>query len=284
MSTEPSENISWPDPKDFGLPYVEVKPIDPQHKNEQVNVVSVKDESTPEVAPVATVEKEEGKVSDSKQETKAERIVEETTSKEVAETKEVPKKETVQPVPKKSNSWVGVIIVLAILVISVIVWQLMGSQPTVSDNAASNPIQESSNSVTETASSAVENTPAEEIQVTDNQDSIPKSNSSLEEPTKTPQTGTTIDRTGIDTLIRVEGRAERPQYYIVVGSLPNERMAISESAQYLKRASSVYLILPYEDVKNYRLAIGQFTSFRKASEELDQIKEQYTEALWILKY
>lgn len=287
MSTDPSENKSWPDPKDFGLPYVEVKPIDPQLKEEKVDVVPEPKDETPEVAPIIVEEKAETpavKASESEQ-VEAGKVVEQTApEKEVAETKEIPKKETVQPDPKKSNSWVGVVIVLAVLVISVIVWQLMGSQATVSEKVASNSTQESSNSVTEAASPAVENTPTEEIQVADNQDSIPKSNSSLEEPTKTPQTGTTIDRTGTESLIRVEGRAERPRYFIVVGSLPNERMAISESAQYLERASSVYLILPYEDVKNHRLAIGQFTSFRKASEELDQIKDQYTEALWILKY
>jgi hypothetical protein len=130
----------------------------------------------------------------------------------------------------------------------------------------------------------VENTPTEETQIIENQDSISKSNSSLEEPAETPQTGTTIDRTVTETLIRVESKSDRPQYFIVVGSLPNERMALSESEQYMDRASSIYLILPYEDVKNYRLAIGSFTSFRKASEELETVKDQYTEALWILKY
>jgi hypothetical protein len=295
MSDNFSQNKQWPDPKDYGLPYVEVTPL-----NSVVNKEPVSEKELPEeivvVPNVPAVEKPVQKENESEPilETKSEKTSVEDKDEEPEILKEkaeervlasVPK-ETVSTLPtkKKNNSWVPIVLILAVLIISVIVWQLM-SQGNESQPSENQLAQQETPKVNNTAAQpTVENTPTEETQITENQDSIPESNSSLEEPVETPQTGTTIDRTSTKTLIRVENKSDRPQYFIVVGSLPNERMAISESEQYMDRASSIYIIIPYEDVKNYRLAIGSFTSFRKASEELETVKDQYTEALWILKY
>ena len=291
MPENPSEIKHWPDPKDYGLPYVEVTPLRPVAQEEvvqeQPKIEPVIDPVV-EVTPLVTEVESETKI-DTKEESIPEPISESTEvkSEPVQVEASAPKSEEVKTQikeEKKSNSWVAIVLILAVMIISVIVWQLMsqGNEPQINENATAE--LETPISKPQAAQPAVENTPTEEIQSSENQDSIPKSNSSLEEPVETQQTGTTIDRTGAETLIRVESKSDRPQYFIVVGSLPNEKMAISESAQYFDRASSVYLILPYEDVKNYRLAIGTYTSFRKASEELDLIKDQYTEAIWILKY
>ncbi|MBN3581869.1 hypothetical protein JYB64_05675 [Algoriphagus aestuarii] len=291
MPKNPSEIKHWPDPKDYGLPYVEVTPILPTVQEE-----SAKEESNHqsvaepiEVVEVVASEMEDSKESESNIQAPEAPIIEASQAKtEDVASEPIPSKRVEnKPIAreeKKSNSWVVIVLILAVLIVSVIVWQLMsqGNGSQVSETTAAN--QETINSQPQAAQPAVEKPLTEEMQSSENQDSIPESNSSLEEPVESQQTGTTIDRTGAETLIRVESKSDRPQYFIVVGSLPNEKMAISESAQYFGRASSVYLILPYEDVKNYRLAIGSFSSFRKASEELDLIKDQYTEALWILKY
>lgn len=280
-----SENKHWPDPKDFGLPYVEVKPIVTESEEKQPEII------TPPVSEKSEEKKvviEETSIPvNETPEVKEEVLVEEKqTEPELSQEKKEPvvSQQTRTPEEKKSNSWIAIVLILAVLIVSVIVWQLMGREEGSVIKESQLAQQEEPIQASEPVNPVIENTPTEEIQTPDNQDSIPKSHSSLEEPAESPQTGTTIDRTGAETLIRVESKSDRPTYYIVVGSLPNEQMAISESAQYFNRASSVYLILPYEEVKNYRLAIGSFTSFRKASEELDQIKDQYTEALWILKY
>lgn len=287
------ENKQWSDPKDYGLPYVEITPLDSVDSNKSVSVKAQPAEE-PFVSKVNEDGKllEEGKEVDLILESKTENLtqekkeVEPTKSLEKAEKKassSIPKNSTNAP-EKKKSSWVPVVLILAVVVISVIVWQLL-SQGNEAQSLENQTVQVETPIVEETSvPPTVENSEIEETQSTENQDSISNSNSSLEEPVETSQTGTTIDRTAVETLIRVEGKSDRPQYFIVVGSLPNERMAIAESEQYLDRVSSIYLILPYEDVKNYRLAIGSFTSFRKASEELESIKDQYTEALWILKY
>ncbi|NVK48244.1 MAG: SPOR domain-containing protein, partial [Cyclobacteriaceae bacterium] len=77
---------------------------------------------------------------------------------------------------------------------------------------------------------------------------------------------------------------DRSRYFIVVGSLPSERLAVEKSAEYWDRASELYLITPYEDSPNYRLAIGRYYSFSQANQALSEIKDDYSEALWILKY
>ncbi|WP_296705284.1 hypothetical protein [Algoriphagus sp.] len=296
MPENTSENKQWLDPKDYGLPYVEIAPLDSGDSKESVSEKIQQSEE-----PIELKEKEVGKQVENEKE--VESILEaKNDNSPHQENKIVPAKalEKVETQTsssnskaissinasekKKNNSWVPIVLILAVVVISVIVWQLLGQEndtQTLENQLTQQEIQAVENT---SVQPIVENTQSEETQSTENQDSISNSNSSLEEPVETPQTGTTIDRTGAETLIRVEGRSERPQYFIVVGSLPNERMAISESEQYLDRVSSIYMILPYEDVRNYRLAIGSFTSFRKASEELEAIKDQYTEALWILKY
>ncbi len=82
----------------------------------------------------------------------------------------------------------------------------------------------------------------------------------------------------------MQSKAVSPTYFIIVGSLPNERFALTEAPKYQNRVPAVYLITPYDGIKNCRLAIGSFKSLTKANEELKRIKADYTEALWILKY
>ena len=132
--------------------------------------------------------------------------------------------------------------------------------------------------------SIVNDSKEEEIQAAENQTPEIELPSSELSAIQKPETGTTIDRTVLGTLIRVESKGERSTYYIIVGSLPSEELALAEVPQYQKRVPSVYLISPYDDTRNYRLAIGSFGSFTKANEELARIKADYTEALWILKY
>ncbi|MEN2283450.1 hypothetical protein AAGF08_14990 [Algoriphagus sp. SE2] len=281
------ENKQWSDPKDYGLPYVEIVPLDSVNPKEPASEKELQKEESIVSKPV-----EQKKEVDSTLESKTDNPSPKekgfgstkALEKEEKQISSTSLKESIDTPEKNKSTWIPIVLISAIVVISVIVWQLL-SQGNESPPIENQLVQQEEPVGEETSvPPTVENIETEETQSAENQDSISNSNSSLEEPVETSQTGTTIDRTGIETLIRVEGKSDRPQYFIVVGSLPNERMAIDESEQYLDRVSSIYMILPYEDVRNYRLAIGSFTSFRKASEELEAIKDQYTEALWILKY
>lgn len=110
-----------------------------------------------------------------------------------------------------------------------------------------------------------------------------------EEPVKEaaapPVTQTQPAPTGaIGQLHLVESKGERPIYHLIVASLPNERIAREESQVFLNSGRDVWMIFPVGDTKNFRLSVGSFGSFKSASEALPQAKNDFGESTWILKY
>jgi hypothetical protein len=296
MSIVNNSNNQWSDPKDYGLPVIEIKPIRPLPESisqEEVPESQLESQSSPEVSTenviasssiVEELRSEEDVPNPIVQSIIAERILEskkQKSSKPALNKKSVP---TATPDKKSSKSWIGITLFISAIIIAIIIWQMtIGSK---SLDTKSPLAKESSQPISNTEeSTGIVNDPKDsEIQIPENQDNVTQSISSAESPIQKPESGTTIDRTVKGTLIRVESKAESPTYFIVVGSLPSERLALEEAIQYQNRVSSVYLISPYDDNKNYRLAIASFKSFNQANEELERIKADYTEALWILKY
>lgn len=312
MAGKNAEQKSWSNPNDYGLPFVEIKPLSDLGKTSvesEVNKVSESVEK-PKSAAELRSEVQEKLTLAAKQKIHSEKVekpkeVEEAEVKseeipvspsmddkkeEVAEEKapvkpeKSPSNETKVIEKKKSNSWIAYAAIIALFLVATIVWQLMKDEPNSLGEPVTSELALAEKENNEIAQEEIKITPTEEIQVSENQDSISNSNTVSTPIQESTETGTTIDHSGERSLTRIEGKEARPQYFIVVGSLPNERLAIQESNQYYDRAEELFLILPYEDAPHYRLAIGKFTSFTKANAELAQIKDQYTEALWILKY
>ncbi|WP_339705329.1 hypothetical protein [Algoriphagus aquimarinus] len=261
MTGKTTDNKHWTDPKDYGLPFVEVVPLAkaeiPKKEEEKVvpiDVAEVKKKTIQAIKP-SFVEGEKVSRSEYKIEEK-----------------------------KSSNSWVWIAAILAVTVVVVIIWQMNKSVVPTQDSSVL--ISESIEGIAakENDEVAVNSTLSEETQILDNQDNISDSISSVTPVAESAQTGTTIASTVSGTLIRVTEKADRPQFFIIVGSLPNEAMALEEAEQYKNRAETIYLITPYEDVTNYRLAIGTSRGWTAINEELARIKDQYKEDLWILKY
>ena len=251
----------WTDAKDYGLPYVAVVPLAQAE-------IPKKDEEPDAPIDIAEVKKK------TIQGIKPTRFKIDTVSK--SEFKNEDK--------KSSNSWIWIAALLALAVMIVIIWQM--NKPVVSDQSPEVLVSQSTEAVAseENDDIAINFTPSEETQIIENQSSISDSISSEAPPVESGQTGTTIASEVSGTLIRVTEKADRAQFYIIVGSLPNEAMALKEAEQYKDRAETIYLIMPYEDVTNYRLAIGTSRGWSAINEELDRVKDQYTEDLWILKY
>ena len=276
MASKTFDNSQWTDPKDYGLPFVEITPLKPvsvskEKKKEPLEEVVVEkpgavkeilnDETKPVVAEVAL-------------ELKPER------EKHLS----IPEKSKEIPEKNPSNSWVWIAAVLAIAIVGVIIFQIQKEGTFITSEKASETESEIVENNQNQVGEELKNTPAQEIQIPENQQTIIDSASIQIQPVQTPQTGTTIEIKDTGTLVRIESKKERPQYFIVVGSLTSEALAVKEAALYYERVPTLYLILPYDDVKNYRLAIGAFGSFNSAAAELERAKEFYTEALWILKY
>ncbi len=261
MTDKTTDTKQWTDPSDFGLPFVEVVPLNQttfSTKEEEiatpVDVAEIRKKTMQTVKPVFT---EDEKV------VKAEDKIEE---------------------KKTSNTWIWVASILALTVVWVIIWQM--NKAVVPDSESADIVSEAVVEVPSQENNPVtiNSTPAVESQSTEVQSTIPDSISSVTPAEVPAQTGTTIASRVSETLVRVTEKADRPQFYIIVGSLPNEALALEESSQYLDRAETVYLILPYEDVTNYRLAIATSRGWTAINEELARVKDQYSEDLWILKY
>lgn len=272
MTSKTSDNSQWTDPKDYGLPYVEITPLIPvpvpqEKKPLKEEVIEVPEPINAEIQPMPNPVGIEHKPENQPEKIHVEPI------EKIA----VPEK-------KSSNSWVWIVAILAIVIVGVIIYQI---QKENNSGTSLNVVEEETSSIENNQNQAAEElkiTPSQEIQTPENQEFIADSTSIQIPPAQTPQTGTTIESNQSGTLVRIESKKDRPQYFIVVGSLPSEAMAVKEASQYYDRAQTLYLILPYEDVKNYRLAIGAFGSFSSATAELESAKGRYSEALWILKY
>lgn len=264
MTGKTTDNKNWTDPKDYGLPYVEVVPLAqagaPKKEAEiiaPIDVNEVKKRTIQSVKP-SLVETEK-----------------------VSRPNQILQKEEQK---KSNNSWIWIAAILAMAVVIVIIWQMNKSVVSVQDSEEL--VAESIEGLAAEENDAVSlnSIPSEETQLTDSQYTISDSLTSVSPVSESAQTGTTIASEVSGTLVRVEERADRPQFYIIVGSLPNEALALKEAEKYKNRAKTIYLITPYEDITNYRLAIGTSRGWTAINEELARVKDQYTEDLWILKY
>lgn len=85
-------------------------------------------------------------------------------------------------------------------------------------------------------------------------------------------------------LTEIRSRAESPRYFVVVGSFVDEGAAKDFSVNLHQKEMNTFLVYPYGDVSNYRLAVGHFTSFDQALTELNRVKGDFKEDLWVLKY
>lgn len=269
MSAKDTDTHEWSDPKDYGLPFVEITPI----KN-QPNLAKEKSEAKEE-APVAVKKKAEKPIKESVSEAKEQPKLEELKSKEKPSSK-------IEEKPK-SNVWVWVVVLLAIAVLGVIFWQLQKTgnedaqeeilaQKVEGNSTEQKPVSPSASTQTEDSTSAV------------SQDSILSINNSNPNLSKPAETGTTIANTVKGNLIRIDSKAEKVRYFIVVASLPNEQLALEIAENFAGKSPERYLINPYEASPNYRVAIGKFDTWKAAADEVARIKSQYSEDLWILNY
>lgn len=267
------KGLNDPD-KDYGLPKVEIKPLShssiPLPKPVNLPEKMAVEEGHQTLEPKETA----SRVEETKEQTneKAASIKEETqkvipvteTTKEVAlkkapqvedepsrvypgEKKKTPVKEETK---KPSYAWVWII---AILGLGVGAWAIFNSykgQP-----------EEEPEPVTErVAETPVATPPPPEVE-------------EIEQP---------VQKIG---LTEIREREESPRFFVVVGSFNNETMAKDYSENLHQREMNTFLVYPYGEVKNYRLAVAHFPSFDQALNELNRVKGDFKkEELWVLKY
>lgn len=88
----------------------------------------------------------------------------------------------------------------------------------------------------------------------------------------------------IGEVFKIQGKEERSYFHIIVGSVRYERMANEEVEGIIQKGYDTWVIMPDEESRNYRLSIGKFVSFQRASEALEEAKPDFDDTIWIFKY
>jgi len=253
MATKDSTPHEWPDPADFGLPFVEITPlsaIKPSTKLEQeaVDVQLPKEEATPKSG------KKEQK------EVKPSRPIVTPTSSPTAN-------------KPKFRAWVGVVVFAFIGVISIIIWQLQSGSFAISvskeEQSTAEPITLAESNIPPAADTA-------QNQLVGGVDSTAV--------LTVPISGTTIAEQPQETFTRINSKEAKPGFFIVIGSFVSEEESLRFIDGMQGKFPDYFLIAPYADSKNFRLAIGKYGSWKEASAELERAKAEYPKDLWILNY
>jgi hypothetical protein len=257
MSTKDKVSKEWPDPKDYGLPFVELKTL-----SELKALPKTKADNGSPTIPVppksSTFEKPEVEKKDS------------------SSNKPIKTKDRILST-STSKTWVWVVLLSFIAISAVIFWQLTQgnlSQSLSDQNAEEfvsnvNPVQQDELGKSSKPSSA--SLPLDSAGVTTS-DSTGK-NSLAAAP-----------KINAGKLILITSKAEQTRFFLIVASLPKEQLIREFASQLRTSPQEMYLIAPYASNPNYRLAIGKFESWKSASDELTRVKPQYAEDLWILNY
>lgn len=96
---------------------------------------------------------------------------------------------------------------------------------------------------------------------------------SLAQATATPATGV------IDTLTERTGR-----YYVIIASAVDGDLIVDYARKLAPKGLSPKIIPPYGKVKFYRLAIAEGDTYASTQATADQLKGEYSEGTWVVKY
>jgi hypothetical protein len=257
MAEKDSNPKQWSDPKDFGLPYVEVSPLSSLKPNAKARDQDPSVES-PQTSSLPTEDK--------KKDTKISRSA-------VASTT------AVNGEKKKVKTWVWVVLFAIILAVTAIIIQLKNSQEAVveNENLVVAPLD------TATLSKHFEDSyklAKSNLDSLSNQDSSANSDFELNSPST--NSGTSIATN--PKVKRVEQKEGSIRYYLVVGSFASEQ----ETARYIQNSgdkfTEFYLVYPFKKNQNYRLAIGSYSTWKEASAKLKEMNAQDSTGYWILNY
>lgn len=264
MAEKESSSKQWSDPKDFGLPFVEITPLSSEKAKSKAKEIQP-DPVLPVVQPpkVEIAPKQE-----KKKETKSTRPI------------SPPQDRT----PKKSGSktWVWVLVCVFIGAISLIVWQLQ-SGLLLSSDLEDQVNKELAQDLPKDKRAIAEGNSVPAIDSVLKGDSLAV-NGAATNLAATAKSGTTIVSNSPVNLISITSKGEKKRFFLVIASLPKESLIQDFASKMTKKSAEMYLITPYADSPNYRLAIGKFDSWNAATEELNKVKGLYAADLWILNY
>jgi cytoskeletal protein RodZ len=234
--------------KDFGFPFVEVKPLEAKKK------ALTKKEDLSKPLPLDDKPIDFGK-----------------TEKSIERPFSTIDKKKQRQIPLGISL---VFLIVLILVAMAYFFYIAPEQENIADNVSptSEVSQEQNSPVLE------DNTTEEGVEPSEVENEIRETEPSV------PPAETTPDADPLGNLQLVENKGEIASYYIIAGSLPNKRLANEEVQQFRDKGVHVWLISPQGNTRNYRLSVGRYDTFQSATQALESAKEEFGESLWILKY
>ncbi len=130
----------------------------------------------------------------------------------------------------------------------------------------------------ETASEPVEEAPVAEEPVEETQ---PVEETSEPEPVveAPPSTASTVNPGTITAITASAGR-----YYVVVGSFIDDDMANDFGKELAAQGASVKIISPFNERKFFRVSVADYGTRNEAVSATEQLKSQYGDDIWALKY
>ncbi len=257
MAEKDSNPKQWSDPKDFGLPYVEVKPLS------SVKSIPKAADQAPSFDLPKTIL---FAVEDKKVETNTSRGAVASTTAEKSE-------------KKKVKTWVWVVVIAIIAAITSIIIQLNSTQKPVSEQEilVAGPLDTGALSKHFEDSFKLAKS---------NLDSLSNQDSSINSAFELKSTSINSD-TSIATnpkVKRVEQKEGSIRYYLVVGSFTSEQQTVRHIQNLGDKFTEYYLVYPYKKNQNYRLAIGSYSTLKEASAKLNEMNAQDSTGYWILNY
>lgn len=258
MIDKEDETTRNSDDKDYGFPFVEVKPLSSAIASEE-KVSMKQEEKNPEEVQKPTVE--------------AEAIIPEAAPI---------KFETEERGIRKRKSQLPLLISLVFLIV-IILASLAYFLYYLPENESS--IKESPQIVeTVETEEPLETVTAdsEEIAETANDEVDAEQESTVSE--STIQQDPPVIESKVAQLFIVDKRGELPFYNLIVASSPNEKIARAEAQKLIDKGNDVWIIFPFGNTNNYRISVGRYGNLESATKALESVKVEINESSWILKY
>lgn len=275
-----NNNGDFQEDHEYGFPFVEVVPLvlNPESLTEEFPIEEIEElESSAKVAEDEIV----NSTDDVKQEVVAENepALVETSKTESVEIKPIEIKKierTFQTKTKKKSS--GPLIMILTLLILVVLGAMayfLYYLPKVENEIQTSRIETQENTTNEQIESPTTNIdqPIADLGTDEEVDG---------EVTQEVQAPVAVQASPELTLI--QSRDANPRYFVVVASVISERLAREEADKYLGLNKNTWIIFPYGDIRNYRIAVGKFDNIESATEAWETAKGEFGEAIWILKY
>lgn len=166
-----------------------------------------------------------------------------------------------------SSPWPKILgIVFLLLLIGAGAWYFGWKRPK--DNAAKIELQKREEARMDSARQAQATRDAEQARIAE--ENQRRADSLV---TATPAVGT------IETLTERTGR-----YYVVIASAIDGDLLMDYAKKLSEKGVSAKIIAPYGNVKFHRLTVAEGETFASTQQTADQLKSEYNEGAWVIKY